>query len=453
MMKNKSLILISLGILLSSCATTNRYASATFEDAIYQTPGATQTVVVNTNLDKELEALRGKTRESNSVIIDGRVVEGVYADQNGNVDIDASEDKTYIILNPGETFEERLTKFDNPTYTINFTYDAWDLYNPWIWDIFYNPYGSLYWRSRWYSAWSPYRYYNSWYSWHSPWFSPWNSYWHSYNSFYWGAPYYGYYDPWYHYNSYHWGHYAPYYPSYGNKGRDRFYGRRVSESSYGQSGNRASSSGSLIRRQSVRTSQVRGASTQISSESLNDRYSQSIYRRGDRNPSQTTNNQIRESYQSTRRSSSVTRESNGVVRRSSGETGRTSGVVRQTNGSAGRTSGVTRRSSGVVNRTSGTVRQSSGTTRQPASQYRQSTTRQNSGNTNYRSSSSGSQRGSIQRSESSSRSTYTPPTRSSSYSRSSGSSSSGSSSRSGGSSSSSSSSSSRSGNSSSGYRR
>ena len=76
-MKNRTLILLILSVVLSSCATTNRYASTSFEDAIYQKPSSGNYLVVNTNVDRELEALRGKTKESNKIMIDGKVVEAV----------------------------------------------------------------------------------------------------------------------------------------------------------------------------------------------------------------------------------------------------------------------------------------------------------------------------------------------------------------------------------------
>ncbi|MFA6759121.1 MAG: hypothetical protein WCR61_07360, partial [Bacteroidales bacterium] len=166
-MKNRTLLL-ALSIILSSCATTNRYASSSFEDAIYQKPDSDNYLVVNTNVEKELEVLRGKTKESNKIMIDGKVVEAVYADEQGNVEIDANSETTYVILNPGESFEERLSKFDNPTYTININYVDQGVYNPWYGYMPYSAYRNLYWRHRWYSMWDPYMW------------SPWSNFGHHY---------------------------------------------------------------------------------------------------------------------------------------------------------------------------------------------------------------------------------------------------------------------------------
>ena len=418
-MKNTFLILVFLGFILSSCATTNRYASDTFEDAIYQSPGSGPTVVVNTDIEKEVEALRGKTRESNRVIIDGRVIEGVYADEYGNVDVDADSDKTYIILNPGETFEERLAKFENPTYTININYDYWNFSNPWYWDIYYNPY-IRYWRRQWYAGWSPYHWNYIYPGWDYYWFSPFTHY----DPFLWGYPYnslYIWYNPWYIHNHYHSGGnwwYSPGYAHNGGNYRDRYYGRRESpREQYSQSGRGASSEGSYIRRD-VRTSQVRGSSVINNQQELTQRYSESIYRRESRS-SNTTDPRINETSQPSRRSTLTRTSSSGTQQNS------TAGNVTRRERSSSETM---RQSTGTTRQSTGTVRQSTGRNRQPYSsnsgsniystQYRQPA-RTNSTVTNTTQRSSGnsySGNTSYQRNTSAPTRSYTPPPASSSSS-------------------------------------
>ena len=433
-MKNTFLILVFLGFILSSCATTNRYASNTFEDAIYQSPGSGPTIVVNTDIEKEVEALRGKTRESNRVIIDGRVIEGVYADEYGNVDvdIDADSDKTYIILNPGETFEERLAKFENPTYTININYDYWNFSNPWYWDIYYNPY-NRYWRRQWYAGWSPYHWNYMYPSWDYYWFSPFTHY----DPFLWGYPYnspYMGYNPWYFHNPYHsWGNgwYSPGYAHNGGNYRDRYYGRRESpREQYSQSGRGASSEGSFIRRD-VRTSQVRGSSVTNDPNELTKRYSESIYRRDSRS-SNTSDPRINETGQASRRgaitrtSSSATQHNSSggnVTRRESSSTE----TMRQSTGTTRQSTGTVRQSTGTTRQSTGTVRQSTGRTRQPYSsnsrsniystQYRQpARTTSTVTNTTQRSSGNNTGNTSYQRNTSAPTRSYNPPPASSSSS-------------------------------------
>ncbi len=286
-MKNRIIISLLLGFILSSCGTTTRYASSSYEDAIYQRSGQSSYIVVNTEADLEISELRGKTQESNRVIINGKVIEPAYVDQQGNVEIEAKPDVTYIILNPGESFEERLTKFDQPQYNINITYNTLDFYNPWLLDYRYNRYAymSRGWRTYWswyypHFSWN-YRFYNPWYD-YDPWFyHGWShpalySHWHLPIGYHWPYQYYYGHDPYYGYG-------YPYVYRSGVSNRDRFYGRRESSrhevQSTGGSQAVSNSGGSYIRRD-ARVSQVRGESVYNGSQNLEQRYSESIYRRG-----------------------------------------------------------------------------------------------------------------------------------------------------------------------------
>lgn len=406
-MKNRTLLLLALSIILSSCATTNRYASSSFEDAIYQKPDSDNYLVVNTNVEKELEVLRGKTKESNKIMIDGKVVEAVYADEQGNVEIDANSETTYVILNPGESFEERLSKFDNPTYTININYVDQGVYNPWYGYMPYSAYRNLYWRHRWYSMWDPYMW------------SPWSNFGHHY----WYTPYYSWYTPFYsHYpGSWGWPHYSYYhgpnywyggwggYPYYGITGggvvysnRDRYYGRRESPRDNNAT-NRGAISGGSYNRRDVRTSQIRGASIGNNSNEITNRYSESIYRRAGRdNGVEMTRNEVN------RNQSTTSNRSTNYQRRSNSSVNRTG------------TSSVNRSSTGARS-SSSTVRRSTTTLPTRSSQYRRATTTTRSNN-NSSTTRSSSYQGTSR--TTSTRSTYSPPTRSTTRSNTSSSSSS-----------------------------
>ncbi|MDP3436026.1 MAG: hypothetical protein Q8S04_02160 [Bacteroidales bacterium] len=394
-MKNTITIIVPiiLGLILSSCGTTTRYASSGYEDAIYQRPSTNGYIVVNTENDSKIELLKGKTKESNRVIINGKVVEAAYVDENGNVniDIDDMEEKTYLILNPGESFEERLTKFENPQYQINITYSYMDYYNPWFWDFGY----SSFWRmSRMHNMYSP------WYSYFmSPWFG---SGFYGYNQYYmdpfagigyfwWNryglirSPWESYYSSWYYpgesygYWFYNWNDPERYrYTS----SRDFYYGRRESARSNTTPGSRAVVSGGSYTRQAARVEQVRGARFYTGDISS----SESQYRRDSRfeGYGSTTNSQTREvsgqrrgnteatsrveRESSSRRSSEITRNSstrettrtNTEVNRGSNNT---QSSVRRSNNEGTGNSGTVNRSSGTVNRSSGSSTTGTSTTR------------------------------------------------------------------------------------------
>lgn len=381
---------IILGFILSSCGTTTRYASSGYEDAIYQKPSTNGYIVVNTENDSKIELLKGKTKESNRVIINGKVVEAAYVDENGNVNInlDDHQEKTYLILNPGESFEERLTKFENPQYQINITYSYMDFYDPWFWDFGYNRYywhmgrmGRMALRNPWYSYFmSPWfgggfygynQYFMDpfaginyfWWDRYSMIRSPWHSY---YSSWYYPGESYGY---WY----YNWNDPDRYrYTS----SRDFYYGRRESARSNTTPGSRAVVSGGSYTRQATRVEQVRGDRFYTGDISS----SESQYRRDSRfeGYGSSTNNQAREvsgqrrgnteansrveRESSVRRGSEISRgtevnrgsnNTQSSVRRSNNEGVRSSGTVNRGTSTVNRSSSAVNRSSSTVNRSSG----------------------------------------------------------------------------------------------------
>lgn len=166
-MKNKvlCLLLIAGSMAISSCGTTSYYSSANYDDGIYYRPTSeSRAEMIAAN--RELHNLEQEAEKSY-----------IVADSDGN---------TYV-LTDNESYENRLRKFDNPTYSFYIDYGNW--YSPW-----YNPW------------WGSYRYpyygyaYNSWYyGWDNPWY----------------GGYYGYYDPWYYGWGGYYGWYHPgWYPGY-----------------------------------------------------------------------------------------------------------------------------------------------------------------------------------------------------------------------------------------------
>lgn len=406
-MKNTITIIVPiiLGYFLSSCGTTTGLTTAVYQDAIYQKPDANGYIVVNTNNDKEIEVLRGKTKESNGVYINGKLVEPLYVDEKGNVEINIGGeeiDKTYLVLNPGESFEERLTKFENPQYTININYDPFNDYFYWYYS---NPFrfwrvGSYYWGNYWYNPWRNFgRYYGYfsidpfigmdyfwWSSMYMPiYHRPWDWY---YASWHYPGDGYGY---WY----YNWNDPDRYrYTS----SRDFYYGRRESQRSDKNNSTAVVSGGSYIRRE-ANVEQVRGSRPY--NGNLNS--SESLYRRDNR-----FENQNR--YQESANSGQMAGNQGNPVRRQSADVNRSSGSYNRNEESVSgnNRSSVTRNSSGSVTRNSNvsvTRNSNSSVTRNSESSYRNSgtSTSSRSGNSN----SSGNYRPSEnQRSVSSGSSTY-----------------------------------------------
>lgn len=313
-MKNRLFILTALVLILGSCATPRKYAANSFEDPIYNSSRSTTVVVAKGPKERtertEIKELREKTKQKR-FIVDGKIVEAAYADEQGNVQIDALPGKTYIVLEEGESFEERLNKFESPTYTININHNIFDYADPWFWAEYYNP---LY----------PYYYYYGYHYGYPYYINPFRSYYMS-----WGWPFY-------HYNSWIWWDYRylypdPYwaghwhYPYSGHpKLRDRFYGRRESRREtenrpYAYTNSSTSrSSGSYTRRSTSRIEQIRGLNpyNNSTSKTSSDRSGSSLRRESSRYSRITSkeNNAY----------SPVKRESSGTISRKSTTTYRPS---------------------------------------------------------------------------------------------------------------------------------
>ncbi|MFB0973804.1 MAG: hypothetical protein QMB59_04465, partial [Bacteroidales bacterium] len=184
--------------ILSSCGVSSYYASSGnyFDDGIYYRPRR-EMKVTRLAAQNDLNTLRSSDRYSTRQY----ATDTLFFDENGNAEIQYDPDKTYLIYQDGESYESRLKKFDDPTYSIVVDFDddydyygGWYGYNPWWSYSWYPYYGYSYNRWRWgYNPW----YYSSFYSWYDPWY---------YGGWY--DPYYswsyGWYDPWY-YDYYGWG--------------------------------------------------------------------------------------------------------------------------------------------------------------------------------------------------------------------------------------------------------
>ena len=388
-MKKAIIIPIMLGLFLSSCGTATKYASVTFDDAVYQKPGSNKYVVVDTRQDQELTQLREKTHNSEQAIINGKIVEPLYADEYGNVEVNLDEEKSYIILNPGESFEERLKKFDAPDFRITINMSSiWDLMND-PWGYYWSPYSwRVYGRMYGYHYYSPFNhpYYNPWsygfYSnyfsidpfigmssmWYSHFYQPWPVY---FSPFYSGNNY------WWYSNMYRNWHHQQYidYERAGRGLRQYYSDRRDPQRGTVRTISGESNLNSAdMRRSTARVQQVRGENVYTGSES--------IYRRENRQEGLGTNmGNTRTSEEFQRRGNTEVNRtaSTGTVRRSAGEVNRSGyeGTVRRTNTEVNRGNVEQNRSSNnsrnnqyvrptQTNRgqTTGTVRQSSVSTRQ-----------------------------------------------------------------------------------------
>lgn len=382
-MKKAIIIPIMLGLFLSSCGTATKYASVTFDDAVYQKPGSNKYVVVDTRQDQELTQLREKTHVSEQAIINGKIVEPLYADEYGNVEVNLDEEKSYIILNPGESFEERLKKFESPELriTINHTWNV--MYNPW--NHYWSPYSwRVYGRMFGYNHYRPFNhpYYSPWYNgyytdyfsidpfigissmWYSHFFQPWSFY--DYPYYYGGANY------WWYSNMYrNWSEQHYYDRERAGRGSRQYYSDRrdpqrgairtiSGESNLNSSDNR---------RSTARVEQVRGENVYTGSES--------IYRRESRQEGLGTN------IGNTRTSEEFQRRGNTEVNRTA-----STGTVRRPAGEVNRGTEVNRnQSSGAVRRTTGEVNRSGyeGTVRRTNTEVNRSNTEQNRNSNNSRS--------------------------------------------------------------------
>ncbi len=198
-MKNFSICLILLSsLILISCGTTASYTgSSTIQDGIYYNPDY---AAIKAATEAEQTHIAQLTSETKASKIYREPVDTIVLGETRNVNIPLEPEKTYVVLLEGETYEERLNKFDegsDRTFSINFEYNFGYGYD-WGWNpYYYHHTPSYYW-------WHRPSYYWGWYD---PWYSPWYGY---------GPAYYhygGWYDPWY-YPGFYPGYYAGYYPPY-----------------------------------------------------------------------------------------------------------------------------------------------------------------------------------------------------------------------------------------------
>lgn len=189
-MKNRSLfILLPTIFLFSGCGSLflSEQAQSRFTNGIYVTA--------------EEKALREKVMEDKN--------------DYGN------RENTYY-LSEGESYEERLRKFDSPVYIYNI-----DLNDLWYDSYWYRP--AWYWGTGWYNP-----YWGGLYG--SFWFG--DPYWHWYGAPGWSWSWDWYWpSPWYHYSYYGWWrdpwwHGGGHWPHHYHSTRDIYYGRRDSSPSY-----------------------------------------------------------------------------------------------------------------------------------------------------------------------------------------------------------------------------
>lgn len=220
-MKNTilSILVATTGVFVASCSAPS-YTSQNgkgYVNSIYYTAKAPsssaqkQGSAGSIKANSEAASLRTKTTNALS-IGNGGEVETVYVGEDNVVNIDYDPNKTYAIYDDNESYEARLRKFDNPTYTINIEIDNgynyyWPYYNPW----WYGPRYSSYW------GWSP-------------WYWDWGWSWNRGFYFDWDWPHYAYHYHPYYYDYYYDHFYDHFYPAHHGGGvwRDnrRYYGRR-----------------------------------------------------------------------------------------------------------------------------------------------------------------------------------------------------------------------------------
>ncbi|EKD30839.1 MAG: hypothetical protein ACD_77C00472G0002 [uncultured bacterium] len=268
-MKKSIYSLIILGFIISSCGTSNQYASSQYDDAIYNIT-SDRVIALNTATDESLRSLVKKTQEAEKAIVNGREAKIVYVNEKGVADIIVENENTYLILDSTMSYEERLRKFDSPDYNINiYISDRWGwdsgrYYDP-FWYMSRNPFafrhmafGSRpYYRSSFFYDWwsSPY------YGWYGGYYDPWNfGYAGYYNPYYWNSRYYGNYGGYYGYYNGYYGHgnhgwYDNWYSGGGgssggnnNSGQARYNGKRVANYRTDGDNNNPGPSRSVVKR-------------------------------------------------------------------------------------------------------------------------------------------------------------------------------------------------------------
>lgn len=219
--KMKAVYLSAFAAIAATSCGTATFATYGYENSIYTFTEDDRASDQAGNIN--LESLR---KSSMQTIDELRTESQVIASR--------SQEQEFIPLAEGETFEERLTKFDNPEYSINISVSAYPYGCPaWIGFGYHSPgywsrwYGSWYdpWYGGWYDPW-----YNPWYGgWYDPWYNPWYGGW--YNPWY-GPWYGGWYNPW--YDPWYGGWHDPWYPSGSMRDRNVYYGKRNEGTVYGR---------------------------------------------------------------------------------------------------------------------------------------------------------------------------------------------------------------------------
>lgn len=194
-----SSILIAVGLAAASCGAGNYAANGNggYVNSIYYTSDADNSPSVLAHNGTDIRQLQSRTTDALASggtrttlhIGDGSKSDTVYVGGRNVVNIDYEPNVTYALLDDDESYEERLRKFDSPSYTVNINIDTWDYrwrnpfwgfnngwYRPYgiTWGTgWYNPYWGTYytWRPGWGWTWGfGWGYYDPWYSWYDPWF-------------------------------------------------------------------------------------------------------------------------------------------------------------------------------------------------------------------------------------------------------------------------------------------
>lgn len=269
-MKKSIYSLFILGFIISSCGTSNQYASSQYDDAIYNITSE-RVIALNTATDESLRSLVKKTQEAEKAIVNGREAKIVYVNEKGVADIVVENENTYLILDSTMSYEERLRKFDSPDYNINiYISDRWgwdsDRYYDPFWYMSRNPFAFRhmafghrpYYRSSFFFDWwsSPY------YGWYGGYYDPWNfGYAGYYNPYYWNSRYYGgyygYYNGYYGHGNHGWynnwyngggGNSGGNYNGGSSSGQSRYNGKRVANYRTDGDNNNTGTSRSVVRR-------------------------------------------------------------------------------------------------------------------------------------------------------------------------------------------------------------
>jgi hypothetical protein len=252
-MKIRNLYLLSAAAIVSSCGTSSYFASNSGRDAVYDSePQETPKYEPQKKNDTpQLARLKEKTLILSKVNSTAKLGDGA--------DTIYFRIKDTLVTDSTMTFEELITKFDNPTYIINLEVNDDNYANsmyPWWgagyygrsavlrdywWYVYTTFYGPAYTP---YSYWtySPFYYYDMWfwyyptnYSWmfdrmYAPYYFPMYYYYYG-NGYGYAYPYYGWYGG-------GGGHYANYHNDYGwrTNGDDYYYGNRSGSGSQSDKG-------------------------------------------------------------------------------------------------------------------------------------------------------------------------------------------------------------------------